>query len=803
MKSRSLSWSAPTAAPRLSVSDDGWLRAELRSDPAGAHGLPISTVERRRDDRRRWRRHDVTAGPPRGSLVPVRPGFHAGGVEGVENPNDDTRGTRPVSGALLPLTFGAPRRVGPASETDRWSVAVGTCRDGIRIELPLQSGSSVFGLGEKTGTLDKRGRTWVLWNTDEPSHSPDSDPLYQSIPVIYIWQPERTRTLFVDTAALAYIDAGDCRDDTLVIEVYAAAADVYLREDAALPDAVGAFTELTGRASLPPRWSLGFLQSRYSYETADRVRDVARRFRAEQIPCDGLFLDIHYMDGFRVFTWDRHRFPDPAGLIAELRESGFRVIPIIDPGVKVDDDYAVYTEGRDRDLFLGYGDGSPYHGAVWPGEAVFPDFLRDEVVDWWAELHRDLIESGVAGIWNDMNEPADFTGDELVRQNFTVPDELVARRGSDAVPFGEVHNAYADGMNRAVRRAFERYRPRSRPFVLTRAGCSGVQRNAAVWTGDNHSTWEHLGLQIPMLLNLGLSGVPFCGADVGGFQYNADAELFRRWFAAASLLPFFRAHSALHTRDHEPWSFGDPTTRSIRASIVLRYRLLPYLYTLAEEATRTGAPLMRPLIWQFPTDPVAPRVGDQFMIGDALLVAPLIDSGPSVRRVYLPGGGWYDCATGTRIYGAPEGYRDGADAAAGFTVAVVGSGIPPIYQREGTIVPFQSERPHTGDPGDGVLRLLVATDAAGFASGRVYEDDGDGFGYRDGVRRTWRFRLVPADGTEPARIVVECAGDEDASWPGQFETVVARMVTGSEDPVGDLMQAADGSVLRPGTVLPL
>ncbi len=634
------------------------------------------------------------------------------GVSPIENPEEDSRGAELVciNGHRFPTPLG--------------ELELARCRDGFWVSIPLPADVAVYGLGEKTGGLDKRGRTWVMWNADDPIHTPGTDPLYQSIPVVYIVGETTTHTLFVDSTATVYVDIGEADQDQIHVEVYDDRFEMYWAEDASLPEAVRRYTALTGRAPLPPEWALGFQQCRYSYFPHERVTEIADRIRSEQIPCDTLYLDIHYMDGYRVFTWDGERFPDPASLISDLRQRGFRLVTIVDPGVKRDPQYQAYVDGVENGFFLRNADGTVYTGRVWPGEAAFPDFYSSHVRDWWAGLHRALFDAGVAGVWNDMNEPADFTGDELDRWNFTVPDTLVSQTDGTVRSMAVLHNAYANGMNETTRTAFSRYRPAERGFVLTRAGYAGIQRSAAVWTGDNHSWWEHLSLMIPMLAGLGLSGVPFVGGDAGGFQQNADSELYSRWIAAASFAPLFRAHSALDTSDHEPWSFGDATLAVARKYIQLRYRLLPYIYSLFEEASQTGAPVLRPLVWEFPSDERVRNRSDSFLLGSALLIAPVRERGVQERSVYLPSGRWYDLWSGTVTDASPSG-----------TVVVADAQLDtlPIFLRGGTVLPFESVRPHTGDSGDGVLRVLIAPNDAGHASGELYADAGEGFEYQDGA----------------------------------------------------------------------
>jgi alpha-glucosidase len=712
--------------------DSGWWRLRV-------------TSSQRTDDRRSWaldpgREREATwtavTVPPAVERAPTTAtsivNFVDGDVEGEINPHADTRGRvrQSVSLTRCQLPFGAPGSGtrGDSRYEPGLAICLGHSDGGLRIDLPLAAEARVYGLGEKTGGLDKRGHTWSFWNTDEPLQLPTRDPLYQSIPVAYLKSSHGVMTVFSDSPAQQYFDVGESDAGSFRIEAYDSQVDIYLRWDTALPDAVRAYGKLTGRMPLPPIWALGFHQCRYSYPDEPRVLAVAERMRRERVPCDVLYLDIHYMDGYRVFTWDPDRFPDPRRLVDTLKAQGFRVVVIVNPGVKVDPGFEVYQDGTEQDVYLRRTDGSTYVGVVWPGAAAYPDFTDQTARAWWTRHLATLLDLGVAGIWNDMNEPSDFSGDRHYRCKFTVPDDLRARNDGREVDLGALHNVYANGMNGATREAFARLDPRPRGFVLTRAGYAGVQRHAAVWTGDNHSWWEHLAMSIPMHLGLSLSGVPFCGADTGGFQLNASPELFTRWVAASCLMPFFRVHSALDTLDHEPWSFGAEALDAVRAFIELRYQLLPYLYTLTEAACTDGTPVIRPLFWDWPDDPRVANRGDSFMLGDALLVAPVRERGVQERSVYLPAGGWYDFWSGEYHLGPKS------------VIADAPLDRLPLFQRAGSIVPYECVRQHTNENGDGVLHLLVAPSEPGNASakanGRLYVDDGDGMAYLSGAY--WR-----------------------------------------------------------------
>lgn len=790
MKYRALAWSSlgrpeTAAGPEqrfehgsfvAGTDGSGWLRLRVASGDRTSRRRSWA-LDPTREEQAHWTPIAVAAAieqPPTPSVRVV--GFVDGDVEGEVNPHADSRGLIRQSVTLtrckLPLNTSGEGHTGPPWYDDGLPVCLARSEDGLRIDVPLTREMYVYGLGEKTGGLDRRGRTWSFWNTDEPLQVPTRDPLYQSIPVAYLVSAQGTLTVFSDSPAQQYFDVGESDPDTLQIEAYDTQVDIYLRWDKTLPDAVRAYSDLTGTTPLPPIWALGFQQCRYSYVDDARVLEVAERMRREGVPCDALYLDIHYMDGYRVFTWDSDRFADPRGLSDTLHRKGFRLVTIVDPGVKADPEFAVYEEGVERGVFLRQTDGTTYLGTVWPGDSVFPDFTDPIARGWWAKHLAQMLEIGVDGVWNDMNEPSDFSGDKHYRPAFTVPDDLRAGNDGREVVFGAVHNAYANGMNQATRQAFAATDPRRRGFVLTRAGYAGIQRYAAVWTGDNHSWWEHLAMSIPMHLSLSLSGVPFCGADTGGFQLNASPELFTRWVAASCLMPFFRAHSALDTLDHEPWSFGAESLDAVRALIELRYRLLPYLYTLIEAACTDGTPVIRPLFWDWPYDPRVADRADSFLLGKALLVAPVRERGVQERSVYLPAGGWYDLWSGSHYLGPTT------------VIADAPLGRLPLFQRAGSIIPYECARQHTGEAGDGILHLLVAPSkpdgAEATATGRLYVDAGEGDAYLSGAY--WRAKLK----LEKAIVRVVTTG---GSGPADFRwthAAVHRVGAGLTEQASDL-----------------
>jgi len=600
------------------------------------------------------------------------------------------------------------------------SQALFRARNRLIFRFALSPEARIYGLGEKTGYLNKRGSRYVMWNTDDPLHTPDKDPLYKSIPFIIVADGDKTFGLFLDSTARSEFDLGFTSRDQLEIAVYDEELDLYVIDGKNMAEVISRYTLLTGRMAMPPMWALGYQQCRWSYYPQEKVMDLASAFRKRDIPCDVIYLDIDYMDGYRVFTWSPDRFPEPAVMNQSLMEQGFRIVTIIDPGVKRDSDYDVYREGAQNGYFCKLPTGEVYHGKVWPGVSAYPDFSKAEARKWWGKKHAPLLFSGVSGIWNDMNEPSDFSpeaGDN--RALATVPNDVMLDFDGDPRSFAKGHNAYGLLMCRATYEGFSDLKPDERPFIVTRSAYAGIQRYSAVWTGDNHSWWEHLAMSIPMHLNIGLSGVPFVGGDVGGFQGECSPELFIRWVQLGAFTPFFRAHSAIGTRNHEPWAFGPEAEHLAREAIKLRYSLLPYLYSTFKNACDTGLPVMRPLVLDFQEDVNTHELWDCFMIGPSLLVAPVLRPGDKKRVVYLPQGLWYDFHTREPITGGR------------YILADAPLDRIPLFVRAGAIIPRVRSEASTAFIDWSRLSLEVYAGASG--SYNLYEDDGLSRDYqRDG-----------------------------------------------------------------------
>jgi alpha-glucosidase len=577
-----------------------------------------------------------------------------------------------------------------------------------------------YGFGEKALPASRHTQHMVMWNTDTYGYPRGLDPIYQSIGFFVALRHEAGRAgappagraygLFFDNTHRAHFDMGKTAPHRYAFGAQGGELNYYVftgGRDRDPKRVLLDYTNLTGRTPLPPLWALGNQQSRWSYTPESRVREVARGFRETRTPADVIYLDIDYMDGFRVFTWDKTRFPDPPKLISDLRRDGFRTVLIIDPGIKVDENYHVYKEGKAGGHFVRDERGEELRGTVWPGVCAFPDYTSRAAREWFASYYRQHLEEGVAGFWNDMNEPGIFLNDATPKPDTyhhpmkTFP--LDARHAGDGEPgtHARYHNVYGMQMARSTFEGLGKLRPDERPFVLTRAGYAGIQRFSAVWTGDNVASWDHLRLSIPMLTNLGVSGVPFVGADVGGFSGNPSPELYARWLQAAALTPFLRSHSEAGSNPREPYSYGPRFTDLNRASIELRYRLLPYLYSLFEEHTRTGAPVMRPLWFEYPADQRTYLNEDQYLVGRDLLVAPVVTEGATKRRVYFPrGDSWVDWWTGKL-------YQGGTDAEVEAPLERL-----PLFARAGAAIPTQPVVQHTGEMAGAPLALVVVRGGA-------------------------------------------------------------------------------------------
>ncbi|HVW98272.1 MAG TPA: glycoside hydrolase family 31 protein [Mucilaginibacter sp.] len=573
----------------------------------------------------------------------------------------------------------------------------------------LHPDEQFIGLGEKTGPLNKRGCSYVNWNTDAALHDTKTDPLYKTFPFYVGIRDGLTYGLFFDNTHRSFFDFGASTDETMMwFGADGGDMNYYFFGAQGVAKIMEDYTWLTGRMEMPPLWSLGYQQCRWSYMSAAEVLDTAVRFRKEEIPADVMYCDIDYMDGFKIFTWNKETFPDPESFIRKLKEMGFRLVTIVDPGIKIEEGYKEYDEGVANGYFAVYPNGEKYTGSVWPGRCHFPDFFRDEVREWWGRSFKALTDPGVEGFWNDMNEPAAWG------QN--IP--WMMKFGSRFMP--EVRNAYGMQMARATYEGTRRLLNNQRPFVLTRAAYAGTQRYSAVWTGDNSAYDDHMLMGQRMVSSLGITGMSFTGVDIGGFSGNPTPELMVRWNSLGVYTPMFRNHAMQGTVMREPWQWGADNTAVIKKDIEQRYRLLPYIYSGFYQSHRTGLPLSRTLAIDYTHDRLVydEKYHNQFLFGDSLLVAP-VESTRLTAEVYLPDGEWYRLGTDEKFIGGDV-----------YTVDAPLTDLP-VFVKAGAIIPMQSTVQHTGEAGDNILELNVWN--GNLPNSLIYyEDDGLSYDYQAG-----------------------------------------------------------------------
>jgi alpha-glucosidase len=616
----------------------------------------------------------------------------------------------------------------------------------VRVAKAMPPDEHYFGLGDKTGGFDRRGSAFRLWNTDAYAWQESTDPLYKSIPFYLSYRAGLSIGVLIDNTWPSTFDFGKTLDSTMSYSAEGGPIDEYIVYGPTAKQVLAGYAWLTGPTPLPPLWALGFQQSRYSYMTQSRVLEVAERLRADKIPADAIYLDIDYQQKNRPFTIDTSAFPDMAAMVAALHREEFHVVAITDlhiadlPG----QNYAPFDSGVSGDDFVKKADGSLYVGPVWPGPSVFPDFTRQQTRIWWGSLYKDFTQMGIDGFWNDMGEPSVFTA------HLTMPDAVmhrIAEPGFSArsATHREIHNVYGLENSRATFEGQLALKPNVRPFVLTRASYAGGQRYAATWTGDNSATWNHLRLTTPMLKNLGLSGFSMAGADVGGYAGTPSAELLTKWLEIAAFQPLDRDHAEKGSGDHEPWANGPEAEQIRRHFIEERYKLLPYLYTVMEDNTRTGLPLLRPVFLEFPdaTPDKHPLDIDvdsagEFMVGPDLLVAPPpFPDKMDDYDVKLPSLGWYDFWSGARV-GEEQRQSVAAglqpEAGKGPLVSAVRVhpelASLPVYVRPGTILPVAPVVQSTEEHPQGPLTLRVFP--GDNCEGHLYQDDGTSFAYTRG-----------------------------------------------------------------------
>ncbi len=570
-----------------------------------------------------------------------------------------------------------------------------------------------IGLGEKTGNLNRRGSAYTNWNTDNPHYENWSDPLYSTIPFYMGIHNGLNYGIFVDNTTKSVFNFGAGNNRFSYFSVDDGQVDYYFIYRQNIAGIIKDYTHLTGRIKMPPIWALGFQQCRWSYTPDKEVMEIATTFRDKNIPLDVIYLDIGYMNAYKLFTWNPKTFPHPAKLIGNLKKMGIHTVVIIDPGVKVEKGYKVYEEGLKNNYFIKYPDGTNYTAQVWPGWCNFPDFTNPTVRTWWGTEFKALVDKGVSGFWNDMNEIAVW--------GKNVPPIIQMSWEGKHVSYLTGKNVYGMQMARATYEGTRKLLGNQRPLVLTRAGYAGLQRYTAIWTGDNHATDDHMLLGVRLINSFGLSGVAFSGDDVGGFGGDATPDLYARWMSIGAFCPFYRAHSAINTRRSEPWSYGESTRVIATRFIDLRYHLLPYIYSAFYEASQTGMPVQRSLSIDYTKDTTVynPKFDNQYLFGPSLLVVPAKSTQDAVKA-YLPKGEWYSFYTDQKFDGNTQFFMPSP------------LNRLPVFVKAGAIIPVQKLIQNTGEnPGDTLEIHIYANN--GNSHYVYYEDDGTSFNYEKGV----------------------------------------------------------------------
>ncbi len=597
--------------------------------------------------------------------------------------------------------------------------------DIVKMSKTAQPGESYYGLGDKPVDNNLKGKRFENWVTDSYAYGRDTDPIYKAIPFYTGLHNKKSYGVFFDNTFRSFFDF--CNERRNITSFWAQGGEMnyYFIYGPKMSDVVESYTDLTGKPhEMPALWTLGYHQCKWSYYPESNVKEITAKFRELEIPCDAIYLDIDYMEGFRCFTWSKEYFPDPKRMVKELADDGFKTIVIIDPGIKIDMDYSVFKEGLDKDYFCKRADGPYMKGKVWPGECYFPDFTNPEVRDWWSDLFKELVEDiGVKGVWNDMNEPAvmDVPGK-------TFPNDVRHDYDGNHCSHRKAHNVYGMQMARATYQGLKKFSYPKRPFVITRAAYSGTQRYTSSWTGDNIATWDHLTIANLQAQRMCMSGFSFIGSDIGGFAEQPNGELYARWIQLGIFHPFCRTHSSGDHGDQEPWAFGKTITDVVRKFIEIRYQLLPYLYTAFWRYAEEGTPILKSLVLYDQEDPQTHYRNDEFVFGEKILACPITGPNQNGRRMYFPLGKWYNFWNDEVIDGGTEQWVD-ADLDS-----------MPIFVKEGAIIPKYPVQQYVGEKTIDEL-LLDVYYKEGKENSEVYEDATDGYDYIKGRYSLRTFKL--------------------------------------------------------------
>jgi len=697
--------------------------------------------------------------------IPVQ--FHDG-----KNEVKMSAGNVHVSITKSPLLITFSDAAGNVLLADEPNLPMAWCGNRVHVWKKMPANENYYGLGDKAGLMNRRNRAFTNWNTDEFGWQESSDPLYKTIPFFIGLRKGAAYGVFFDNTYRSVFDFGKESQDYFSFGAEGGELNYYFF--AGPPKKIiEEYTAMTGRSPLPPLWTLGYQQSRYSYYPESHAREIVRTLREKKIPADAIYFDIDYQQGNAPFTINREYFPTFEKMIADFRAQGLHTILITDLHIKKDPNhgYAPYDSGMKNDVFVKNPDGSVFVGVVWPGPSVFPDFTLSRVRDWWGGLYEDFVRMGAAGFWNDMNEPSLFE-----RADKTMPLDTVHRfDDGTTLDHRAIHNVYGMQNVRATYEGLRKLQPEERPFVLTRAAYSGAQRYAATWTGDNSSTWNHLKMSTPMLLSMGISGYPLVGDDIGGFAGSPTADLLTRWFEVGALNPIYRDHTAKGTADQEPWVHGPEHEAIRRKYIELRYELMPYLYTGIEEASRTGIPLMRPVFLEYPQ--ASEFYGDNrdFLFGTDFFAAPVTTEMVDAEEIALPPGEWYDFWTNSKLSSKEKfSLRPRLDEM-------------PLYVRAGAIVPMQPLVQSTGEKPNGPLELRVylpASTTGNDCRGALYQDDGHTFAYQRGEFLRVNYSCEVSNGSATVSSTIEKNAFQPW-WKSAVITVFGMAATPKEVRIGD------------------
>ncbi len=623
---------------------------------------------------------------------------------------------------------------GKLINTDEQGLTTSWVAEEVTTYKTMQEDEKFIGLGEKVGDLNRRGSGYTNWNTDAYGYDAYRDPLYSTIPFYIGIHHDINYGIFLDNTFQTDFNFGASNNRFSSFAARGGEMNYYFIYHKKMADIISSYTALTGRMVMPPMWSLGYQQNRYTYYPDTEVLRIAETLREKKIPCDGITLDIHYMDKYQLFTWDKNRFPDPQKMTTRLKELGFKTTVIVDPGIKIEPGAPAYERGLKEDVYIKYSDGKNYAGWVWPGWCNFTDFTSEKGRNYWRREVKFFADNGISGIWNDMNEIATW-GQKM-------PSNVIFDFEGKKASHLQAHNVYGYLM---ARTSYEgaKAATNERPFILSRSGFAGMQKYSAIWTGDNRSEDEHMLLGIRLMNSLGLSGVSFSGMDIGGFIGSPTPSLYARWMQVGSFFPYFRNHSAYNTKSAEPWTFGEDVTEICRNYISLRYKLLPYIYSTFYESTQNGLPVMRSLAIEntFDKHVYEPAFQNQFTLGRSILVVPM-ESNKSLVKFYLPKGTWYNL------------YNDAVEDGGKIKLAETNLAELPAFVKAGSIIPMQSLIQNTTiNPADTLMiHLYKGNDENSFV---YYEDDGKSFDYEKGFFYT---RKIIYNGNSNSLVIEKAAG---------------------------------------------